>query len=187
MVDNMIHDKTWGVLYKPRRRFPPNRLVLPPSSSPPPLLIASVPNAPRRSSLTRSAAPPRHARSAVSYRQRARPRRCPPSQSPTRISVPDAMTLPDAAALLDSPPPRPWSLGGDRVSALLLDSDPRPSSSVAASCSRYVALPPPTPPLASPPLRPPPACVCPMTGQRAGGFALQMSAREMLASASIFN
>jgi hypothetical protein len=32
-----------------------------------------------------------------------------------------------------------------------------------------------------------PACVCPMAGRAARGFALLTSAREILASASIFN
>jgi hypothetical protein len=186
----------WGVLYKPHRL--PEHLAVFPQIAPFFLhhrrhrLSSPRPSSStRRTAPLRRASPPRHVCSAVSHRRRARPRQCPPSPSLTRIFVPDAEALPDVAALPNSlppPSPGPWSLhSSDRAPTLLLGGDPRPSSSVAASYSRYASPPPPMPPLAGSPLLPPAGVRVPDGQSGAGGFALLTSARQMLASASIFN
>jgi hypothetical protein len=107
----------------------------------------------------------------------------PTSTSPTRISVPDAAPLPTRRPRrppgLDPPwwRPRPFSLA----------VAPGPPPRWLSSYSQYSMSPPPTPPLASPSLRPPAGVRVPWwpAGPR-WGYALLTSAREMLASASIF-
>jgi hypothetical protein len=150
MVGNTTCDKRLGILYKPRR-LPDRHLAvfpqiasIPLSSSPPPLVAAPVPDAPLfsdapcRSSPTHRAAPPRHTRSAVFRRWRARPRRRPPT--PMRISVPDVAALPDSPPPALIPPrrrPRPTLLLGSgllqpvcRADASASRTPPRPPAGV---------------------------------------------------------
>jgi hypothetical protein len=153
-VVNTTRDKRSGVLYKPRR-LPDQHLAVSPKLSPrlssSVVVTAASPRRarPRQEALLRRAAPPRHARIAVSRRRRARLCRHPPS--PTRISP----TRCPSPTQHPSPTRRP--------STLLLGGGPRPSSSVAKlhSCSRYAVPPPPMPPLAYPLCGHRPACVCP--------------------------
>jgi hypothetical protein len=101
---------------------------------------------------------------------------CPRRSGPPRLAAPAA---PFRALIPPQRRPRP---------ALLLGGNPRQSSSSAvASCSRYVAPTSADVSAVGPLCGRRQACVCPMVGRAARGFALLTSAREILASASIFN
>jgi hypothetical protein len=153
--------KRWGLCINPR-----NLTVFPQIT--PFFIDAPVLVVPRRSSPTRAQRRLPTPASSVAHL-------CPRHGGPPRRGGPPRHAAPAVPPLL----------GGDPG---LLSSEAtarRPSSSSAASYSWYAA--PPPPPLVGPPLRPRSACVCPMAGQGAGGFALLTSAREMLALASIYN
>jgi hypothetical protein len=183
-VANTNRDKRWafGINLRALNHFPPNRALLPRRARPHRLLSSPSCAAPLR-----RPAPPRHARSTISRHRRAWPRRRLPSPC---ISVPDVGALRDAAALPDTPPRRPSSpqrrpragpplLGADHAPALLLGCgllQPVCRAATATDTS-----------IDDPLCGRRPTCMCLRADRGTGGFALLTSAREMLASASIYN